>query len=108
LENFVFGIGVFNPRGVECWGTNTGIEGHRSERFEGDATVRIHCPNLRLGAGEYLIDVAVHTREGYPYDYHRRHLSFSVTSSIGRVGVYSPEHSWSFEGGIRWQPDDEA
>jgi len=106
LDDFVFGIAVSTPRGVECWGTNTGIEGLKSESFEGEGKVTIHCPDLRLGAGEYLIDVAVHEKEGYPYDYHREILSFSITSALGRVGVYSPEHEWSFDGAIRWKPEE--
>ncbi len=102
LDDFVFGVGVFTPRGVECWGTNTHLEGYVPARFDGEATVRIECPTLRLAPGEYLLDVAVHTRNGYPYDYQRRILSFTVTSAIAGVGIYFPEHRWDFTGGVAW------
>ncbi|MCZ6726489.1 MAG: ABC transporter ATP-binding protein [Acidobacteria bacterium] len=107
LSNVVFGVGIFTPRGVECWGTNTHIEGFVSARLEGRATARVTCPNLRLAPGEYLLDAAVHARDGNPYDYHRRILTFTVTSQSGGVGVYYPEHEWSFGGGITWQAQPE-
>ena len=33
-------------------------------RFEGEATVRLACPALRLAPGEYVVDVAVHCQRG--------------------------------------------
>jgi ABC-type polysaccharide/polyol phosphate transport system ATPase subunit len=107
LTNVVIGIGIFTPRGIECWGTNTHLEGLVSRRLEGRATARITCPDLRLASGEYVLDVAVHARDGKPYDYHRRILTFTVTSPREGVGVYFPEHRWDFDGGIVWQtPED--
>ena len=35
LDDFVFGIAVSTPRGIECWGTNTALAGFRPESFEG-------------------------------------------------------------------------
>ena len=104
LEDFVFGVAVSTPRGFEVWGTNTDIEGYVSGRFEGEATVRLACPGMRLGPGEYVVDVAVHSKEGAPYDYQRRALSFTVTARTGTggVGVYFPEHRWETEGGVAW------
>lgn len=98
LADVVFGVGLFSPRGVEVWGTNTDIDGFESERFSGRAKVRLECPSLRLAPGEYLVDVAVHAQDGAPYDYRRRLLAFSVTSNAGGAGVYLPEHRWSFTG----------
>lgn len=67
--------------------------------------MRVVCPALRLTAGEYLLDVAVHSREGAPYDYRRRALGFTVTSSARSVGVYQPEHRWEFAGGVEWSAE---
>jgi len=100
-EDFVFGVALTTPRGVEVWGTNTDLGGLRPERFEGEARVRLVCPSLRLGPGEYLVDVAVHARDGAPYDYRRRLASFSVTANERGIGVYFPEHRWEFTGGVR-------
>jgi ABC-type polysaccharide/polyol phosphate transport system ATPase subunit len=103
LTDFVFGVGISTPRGAEVWGTNTDLEGYMPESFEGEILVRLACPALRLAPGEYLVDVAVHTRDGAPYDYQKKALSFTVTSRNGGVGLYFPEHHWEFEGGVRWE-----
>jgi len=98
LADVVFGVGLFSPRGVEVWGTNTDLDGFESERFSGRVRVSLECPALRLAPGEYLVDVAVHAKDGAPYDYRRKLLAFSVTSAVGGAGVYLPEHRWRFAG----------
>jgi ABC-type polysaccharide/polyol phosphate transport system ATPase subunit len=103
LDDFVFGVGIFTPRGVECWGTNSDLAGFRPRRFDAPATVRLVCPALRLAAGEYLIDAAVHARDGAPYDYRRRALAFTVTARERGAGVYLPEHRWEVAGGVEWE-----
>lgn len=105
LEDFVFGVGLHTPRNLEVWGTNTHLEGFEAERFDGEATVRLRCPGLRLAPGEYRVDVAVHSREGAPYDYHRRAATFTVASRRRGVGVYFPEHRWEFDGPVEWQAE---
>ena len=102
LDDFVFGVALSTPRGVEVWGTNTDLEGWRPERLEGKAQVRVEIPALQLAAGEYVLDVAVHSREGAPYDYRKGALSLSVTAPSAAIGVYRPPHQWRFEGGVRW------
>jgi ABC-type polysaccharide/polyol phosphate transport system ATPase subunit len=103
LDDFVFGVAVSTPRSFEVWGTNTDLEGFAAGRFEGEATVRLACPALRLAPGEYRVDVAVHARDGAPYDYRKQALSFTVTARTGGIGVYFPEHRWQFEGGVEWE-----
>ncbi len=97
FDDFVFGIGVFTPRGVECWGTNTDLDGWVPRRLEaGPVAAELGCPDLRLAPGEYLLDVAIHARDGTPYDYRRRLLTFSVTAAERGAGLYFPRHNWSF------------
>ena len=104
FDDFVFGIAIKTPRGIECWGTNTDLDGFVPSRLDaGRLEVRIDCPNLRLGPGEYLVDLAVHARDGTPYDYRRSFGSFSVTSANRAVGTYYPEHEWSFSDGVEWE-----
>jgi ABC-type polysaccharide/polyol phosphate transport system ATPase subunit len=102
LTDFVFGIAVNTPRGFECWGTNTDLEGLVPGELAGDVVVRVTCPALRLAPGEYSVDVAIHARDGAPYDYRRRAIGFTVTAATGGVGVYFPEHRWEFTGGVSW------
>jgi lipopolysaccharide transport system ATP-binding protein len=103
LDDFVFGVAISTPRDFEVWGTNTDIEGYAAGHFEGEATVRLACPALRLAPGEYVVDVAIHSKEGAPYDYQRRALAFTVTATASGVGVYAPEHRWEFGGGLEWK-----
>jgi ABC-type polysaccharide/polyol phosphate transport system ATPase subunit len=103
VDDFVFGIGLFNANGVSCYGTNTDIERFAAESIEGEGAVRIEIPALQLVQGTYYLDVAVHSKEGTPYDYHRGLYSFRVHSRYGDIGVARLPHRWSFEGGVRWK-----
>ncbi len=102
LADFVFGVAINTPRGFECWGTNTDLAGFVPAEMAGEVVVRLTCPALRLAPGEYTLDVAVHARDGAPYDYQRRALGFTVTAATGGAGVYFPEHRWEFTGGVSW------
>ena len=106
LTDFVFGVAIATPRGTEVWGTNTDLEGYVPASFSGEATIRVTCPALRLAPGEYTVDVAVHARDGAPYDYRRRALTLTVTARHGGVGVYFPEHAWDFAGEVRWADEE--
>jgi ABC-type polysaccharide/polyol phosphate transport system ATPase subunit len=103
LDDFVFGVAVSTPRDLVIWGTNTDLDGYVAGRFEGEATVRLTAPALRLAPGEYVVDIAIHSKEGAPYDYHRRALAFTVTAAESCAGVYSPEHRWELAGGVEWK-----
>ncbi len=105
VDDFVFGVGVFNTDAVCVYGTNTVIEGlEPDELAAGEADVRLHIDALDLVEGTYKLDVAVHKRDGAPYDYHRLLYTFRVTSPIKDVGVYRPAHRWEFSGGARFRP----
>ena len=101
LDDLVFGIGIFTPRGTECWGTNTDLGGIVLSTRGGSSTITVDCPDLRLAPGEYFVDLAVHARDGAPYDYRRRVFAFSVTASDRGVGLYFPRHEWRFSAELR-------
>ena len=102
--DFVFGIGIFNAEGVYVYGTNTDIEEHESSSLSGDAEVAFEIDALDLVEGTYKLDVAVHKRDGAPYDYHRLLYTFRVKSRLKDVGIYRPRHKWRFSGDIRFKP----
>jgi ABC-type polysaccharide/polyol phosphate transport system ATPase subunit len=104
VDDFVFGIGLFNADGAHVFGTNTHIEDYVPERASGEGRVAVVLEDLRLVEGTYLLDVAAHSREGTPYDYHRGLYSFRVKSHVKDVGVYRPRHRWSFAGGLALRP----
>jgi ABC-type polysaccharide/polyol phosphate transport system ATPase subunit len=104
IEDFVFGIGLFNADGVCCYGTNTYLEEMNPERLTGEAEATFSVESLDLIEGTYKLDVAVHKRDGFPYDYHRLLYTFRVKSRTHDVGIYRPRHRWSFSPQVRFTP----
>ena len=102
-DDFVFGIGLFNAEGVCCYGTNTLLEEMNPERLDGDAEATFSIESLDLVEGTYKVDVAVHKRDGYPYDYHRLLYTFRVKSRTRDVGIYRPKHRWTFSPNVRFR-----
>jgi ABC-type polysaccharide/polyol phosphate transport system ATPase subunit len=103
-DDFVFGVGLFNADGVCCYGTNTYLEEMAPERLAGDAEMTFAIDSLDLVEGTYKVDVAIHKRDGYPYDYHRLLYTFRVKSRVHDVGIYRPRHRWSFSSGVIFKP----
>ncbi len=105
-QDFVFGIGIFNSQGTSCYGTNTHLEDYEPLSIEGTGKVCCKIKKLNLINGTYYLDVAVHRRDGYPYDYHRNLYSFLVSSSLKDVGIARLEHTWEFSPNIRIKPPE--
>ena len=103
MADFVFGVSVFNVAGVCCYGTNTDIEELRSDTMTGDGEVVFVVDSLDLVEGTYKVDVAVHSRRGRPYDYHRLLYTFRVKSRTKDAGIYRPRHHWTFTPNIRFR-----
>src|SRR6476646_2369481 len=103
-DDFVFGVGLFNADGVCCYGTNTYLEEMAPERLAGDAEMTFAIDSLDLVEGTYKVDIAIHKRDGYPYDYHRLLYTFRVKSRVRDVGIYRPRHHWSFSSGVTFKP----
>ncbi len=101
VDDFVFGVGIFSADGVMVYGTNTGVEGLEGASLNGAAEVRLEIDALDLGEGTYKLDVAVHKRDGAPYDYHRLLHTFRVKSPVKDAGLYRPRHRWMFAGDVR-------
>ena len=103
--DFVFGLSLFNADGVCCYGTNTFIEEMDPERLEGQAEVTLSIDSLDLVEGTYKLDVAVHTCDGYPYDYHRLLYTFRVKSRTPDFVIYRPHHLCSFSPTFLFKPN---
>ena len=102
VADFAFGVSIFSSEGVCCYGTNTHIEELEPTRLDGDGEVAFVVDRLDLVAGTYKLDVAVHKRDGFSYDYHRLLYTFRVKSGTRDVGIYRPRHAWRFSGNIRF------
>jgi hypothetical protein len=97
-------VSLFNTDGVCCYGTNTYLEEMEPLALAGSAEVSFAIERLDLVEGTYKLDVAVHKRDGYPYDYHRLLYTFRVKSRAHDVGIYRPPHRWSFSSGVQFKP----
>jgi len=104
IKDFVFGVGVFNSMGVSCYGTNTQLEDFEPVLIEGENKVGCRIKRLNLINGTYYLDLAVHKRDGYPFDYHRNLYSFLVSSQLKDVGIARLDHRWAFSSNIRIKP----
>src|SRR5438132_4762735 len=104
-DDFVFGIGLFNAEGVCCYGTNTYLEEMNPVRLTGDAEATFAIEGLDLVEGTYKLDVAIHKRDGFPYDYHRLLYTFRVKSRTHDVGIYRPRHRWEFSSNVRFKAE---
>ena len=102
ITDFVFGLGLFNADNVCVYGTNTNLEEFQPTEIDGDGIVTFTIDKLDLVEGTYRLDLAAHKTDGYPYDYHRLMYTFRVKSRIRDVGIYRPDHNWSFGGNIKF------
>jgi ABC-type polysaccharide/polyol phosphate transport system ATPase subunit len=102
ITDFVFGLGLFNADNVCVYGTNTNLEEFQPTEINGAGVVTFTIDKLDLVEGTYRLDLAAHKTDGYPYDYHRLLYTFRVKSRIRDVGIYRPDHKWTFGGGIKF------
>ena len=106
IEDFVFGIGIFNSQGICCYGTNTHLEDYTPVSIEGEGKVICRLEKLNLINGTYYLDVATHKRDGYPYDYHRNLYTFLVSSTYRDEGITRLPHRWEVSPNIQLKPPE--
>ena len=97
VTDAVFGFGVFDMNGVQCYGTNTRIDKQPDITISESGTAEILLKNVELLAGEYNIDIAVEQGEGIPIDYFRQAYRIQMISAMGDVGVSRIEHTWKLK-----------
>jgi ABC-type polysaccharide/polyol phosphate transport system ATPase subunit len=93
----IFGIGIRRSDNLWCYGSNTEIEGVPLPPLGEEGYVEVLLKRLDLIAGSYYVDVAVHARNGDPYDYHHRRYAFTVKSELRDVGVFRVPHCWTIK-----------
>jgi ABC-type polysaccharide/polyol phosphate transport system ATPase subunit len=96
VKDFVFGVGISTSLGIFCYGTNTNLEEFEPVLLSGEGKVAVRIERLNLINGTYYLDIAVHKRDGYPYDYHKNLYSFFVSSMRRDEGIARLAHTWEF------------
>jgi len=97
-EDFVFGVAWHRSDGTQVSGHNTDLAGFEPLRLEMDGEVCCEYDSLQLAPGKYLVDVAIHARNGLAYDYWSDALQVRVTSEVEWPGVWSPPQRWRSTG----------
>lgn len=98
VSDVVFGIGINRGDGLAVCGTNTHIERLTLPPLGLEGRIQIEISRIGLLDGSFAIDIAAHRVDGYPFDYHKDALHFTVRSPVGRVGVCIPKMEWSING----------
>ena len=97
VKDAVFGFGVFDMNGIQCYGINTRIDKQPDITISENGTAEILMKNVELLAGEYNIDIAIEQGEGIPIDYFRQAYRIQMISAMGDVGVSRIEHTWKLK-----------
>tara|TARA_B100000315_G_C14573531_1_gene586834 strand:+ start:184 stop:1407 length:1224 start_codon:yes stop_codon:yes gene_type:complete len=97
VEEPVFGFGIHRTDGICCYGSNTHIENIPLKGLKKDGIVRIEIGHLDLIESLYHLDIAVHDKNDYAYDYLSRCLSFLISSDIKDSGIFRVKHKWELE-----------
>jgi len=103
VPELVFGIGILRADGICAHGTNTDIEGLEvplptatQPGAKPRGVFRFVIERLGLLDDAYFIDVALHRKDGTPYDYHHCKYKFFVRGARRYHGIYAPPHHWEF------------
>ena len=97
VHDAVFGFGVFDMNGVQCYGTNTRIDKVSDFDLSKSGTAEILLKDVKLLAGEYMIDVAIERGEGIPVDYYRQAYKIQMLSAYGDAGIARIDHTWNLQ-----------
>lgn len=103
LADFVAGVQISRVDGAVVFGSNTKVDGHESERVDGDFRVVLEFSSADLAGGTYSLDVAAHASDGAPYDYRAGVLRFDVFAPEPTAGVWRPARRWNLAGAGSWK-----
>ena len=100
LKNPACGIGIFRNDGVNCYGVNTKIDHISGLNLHNKGTICFAIDANFLLPGAYTLDVALHTEEGFAYDYYRFAKTFQIYSERSEAGIARLPHVWIVNGEI--------
>lgn len=100
VKNPACGIGIFRNDGVQCYGVNTQIDHIQGLTLQKEGVIRFQVSSNVLLSGVYNLDIALHTEDGFAYDYFRFAKEFQVNSDRTEAGITRLPHNWSLDGKI--------
>jgi len=97
VEEPIFGFALFRDDGLQCYGSDTAIDGATLPSLGQEGIIEVLLERLDLLEGTYYLDVTVQAADGHPYDRHHRLCSFTITCDRQGVGVFRVPHRWSMK-----------
>ena len=94
LKGAVIGFGIFRNDNIHCYGTNTNIDHIKNIELSRVGKIVCNINNISLMPGEYKLDLAIHTADGFDYDYFKEARNFVVYSDVQDVGIVRLNHEW--------------
>jgi ABC-type polysaccharide/polyol phosphate transport system ATPase subunit len=99
VEDFVAGVQISKIDGTVVFGSNTQIDRYEAGAVAGAYSVSLRFESADLAAGAYSLDVAVHRRDGAPYDYRAGVVRFDVYAPEATSGIWRPARAWKIDAG---------
>jgi ABC-2 type transport system ATP-binding protein len=88
VEDVMFGIAIYDVKGINLFGANTKILGLEVPPAEGHAEILFSFADVPLLDGTYLVTLAIQTRdEGVVYDWHEQQWQFEVMNPDRTAGI---------------------
>jgi hypothetical protein len=98
LADVGFGVSISRMDGTLVYGTNTFIDDvDLLSPLPKRGLVRFKVLEMGLTDGDYLLDVAAHTKDGLAYDYHKGLHRFAIRSKFRDTGVARLKHRWEVQ-----------
>ena len=98
-ERIWFGLCIFRNDGLQCFGTNTKIDGIQTDQIKDEGEFAIHYPRLELLAGKYYVDVCVATGDDEMLDYLTAVNDIEIYNTTGEIGICRIPYHWQLNGG---------
>lgn len=94
LEEYIFGMGIFDLDGKCIIGCNTKLDRICIPHKTLNGKIKYHIKKLVLLSGKYILNVAIVDSNETPQDFYRDYCHFEVISKDRSIGIVSLEHNW--------------
>ena len=93
--NAVAGIAIYRSDQTYIYGSNTLIDTSEPVRLERKGVIDLNIDALPVANGSYLIDLALHSPDGFNYDFRKEVCTVYISDARQTPGVIYLPHSWT-------------
>ena len=94
VNNPVFGLRIYDEKGLYCYGTNTELKGYTIESIKGSGMMDFIIDAIPMLAGKYYLTIAVTSKDHIPFDWHELAYSFTVFNLTNDIGFFQVPCHW--------------